>query len=251
MSKAMELEKQWCEQASSHDVKELVDSQFPQLTEIQSLIMTNVLIERDTPISTILGIVAHTNNPLPSDQDFADVLLECINMWDMDLLTINVGNIITISSVFDLPPELSYTKRKFIPPMLARPRAIYNSDSSPYQVAQYGSHILGHASGRHDEEICYDILNTQNNIKVCIDLEYVKAIRDVRPDGMMKQNWDMFVQETESLIEYIKDDYLYFAHKVDKRGRLYCHGYHLNYQGNPWRRAIISLEDKHAVTGTL
>ena len=39
----------------------------------------------------------------------------------------------------------------------------------------------------------------------------------------------------------------YLTHKYDKRGRTYCQGYHVSYQGNTYRKAILQLADKELV----
>ena len=33
-------------------------------------------------------------------------------------------------------------------------------------------------------------------------------------------------------------------HKYDKRGRTYCQGYHVNYQGTPWNKAVVEFSHK-------
>jgi DNA-directed RNA polymerase len=40
----------------------------------------------------------------------------------------------------------------------------------------------------------------------------------------------------------------YLTHKYDKRGRSYSQGYHINYQGNAWNKAVVCLADKEFVT---
>jgi len=37
------------------------------------------------------------------------------------------------------------------------------------------------------------------------------------------------------------------THRYDKRGRVYCMGYHVNYQGTPWNKAVIELADKEMI----
>ena len=41
----------------------------------------------------------------------------------------------------------------------------------------------------------------------------------------------------------------YFTHKVDKRGRLYCQGYHINYQSASYKKAMIELANKEIIDG--
>ena len=39
----------------------------------------------------------------------------------------------------------------------------------------------------------------------------------------------------------------YLTHKVDKRGRTYAQGYHVNTQGAAWNKATIELADMEVV----
>jgi DNA-directed RNA polymerase len=40
---------------------------------------------------------------------------------------------------------------------------------------------------------------------------------------------------------------LYLTHKVDKRGRTYCQGYQVNYQGTPWCKATVEFHKKELI----
>ena len=42
----------------------------------------------------------------------------------------------------------------------------------------------------------------------------------------------------------------YLNHKVDKRGRIYCSGYHITTQGTAFKKASIELAHEEIVTGT-
>jgi DNA-directed RNA polymerase len=39
----------------------------------------------------------------------------------------------------------------------------------------------------------------------------------------------------------------YLTHRYDKRGRVYCQGYHISYQGNAWNKSVIELADKEII----
>ena len=39
----------------------------------------------------------------------------------------------------------------------------------------------------------------------------------------------------------------YLTHKYDKRGRIYCQGYHVTYQGAPWNKACIEFADQEII----
>ena len=41
----------------------------------------------------------------------------------------------------------------------------------------------------------------------------------------------------------------YFTHKVDKRGRIYSHGYHINPQGSAFKKAMLELSEPELIEG--
>jgi len=43
-------------------------------------------------------------------------------------------------------------------------------------------------------------------------------------------------------------DKFWLTHKYDRRGRVYCQGYHVNYQGNPWNKAVVEFADKELLS---
>ena len=43
----------------------------------------------------------------------------------------------------------------------------------------------------------------------------------------------------------------HLTHKVDKRGRIYSCGFHINTQGNAYKKASIDLAKEEIVTGIL
>jgi hypothetical protein len=52
--------------------------------------------------------------------------------------------------------------------------------------------------------------------------------------------------ETDNIIDYLLENgnKFYFGWKYDKRGRSYSQGYHINPQGNAYRKAMLSYADK-------
>lgn len=56
--------------------------------------------------------------------------------------------------------------------------------------------------------------------------------------------------ETSNVIQYLLDNgnKFYFGWKYDKRGRSYSQGYHINPQGNQYRKAMLQFADKEVLT---
>ena len=45
-----------------------------------------------------------------------------------------------------------------------------------------------------------------------------------------------------------ESDTFYLPHKYDKRGRTYCQGYHVSYQGAAWNKAVIEFANEEVTT---
>jgi len=57
-------------------------------------------------------------------------------------------------------------------------------------------------------------------------------------------------KETDNTIDYLLENgnQFYFGWKFDKRGRQYSQGYHINPQGNEYRKAMLSFANKKLLT---
>jgi DNA-directed RNA polymerase len=50
------------------------------------------------------------------------------------------------------------------------------------------------------------------------------------------------MEEIEAL-----SDTIYLTHRYDRRGRIYCTGYHVNEQGTDYHKAVLEFADKELV----
>lgn len=156
------------------------------------------------------------------------------------------------------PETLELIKQyQYLPPLVVPPKELTNNKSSAYYTVKSDSLIL--KSNHHEGDICLDSLNQFNSIAFSLDERVIRQIRDTRkhldsPKGdESKADWEARVQsflkmEKESMKVFAtlinSGNRYHHAHKVDKRGRTYCQGYHTSYQGNCYRKAITELADK-------
>jgi hypothetical protein len=114
----------------------------------------------------------------------------------------------------------------------------------------------------HEGDICLDHINRVNDIKFTINYDTAHMVRnqwrnidkpkegESRADFQRRlkafEKYDRSSKEViEKLLQYGNEFWL--THKYDKRGRVYCQGYHINYQGAPWNKAVIELADREVV----
>jgi DNA-directed RNA polymerase len=69
--------------------------------------------------------------------------------------------------------------------------------------------------------------------------EYQKRVKQF-------EKYDRTAKDVMTHLE-IADNEFYLTHKYDKRGRIYCQGYHVNYQGTPWNKAVIQFANEEIV----
>lgn len=145
-------------------------------------------------------------------------------------------------------------------PMVVEPKEVKTNRDTGYYLST-NSIIL--RKNHHDDDTCLDHINRVNRIAFSINhdtahmiknkwknLDHAKP-RETQADYMKRvkafQKYDRNSKDVIALVLQ-HGNKIFLTHKYDKRGRTYCQGYHVNYQGAPWNKAVIELYDKELVT---
>lgn len=158
----------------------------------------------------------------------------------------------------DLIRQYMYLPPMIIPPLPVRDGS--NNRGSGY-ITQPGDSLLLQ-DNHHEGELCVEHLNTCNQVQLTINDRVVKSLRNhwknveaPKPD----ETFEDYQKRIKAFEKYEKDSFLvmalmiemgnvfYLTHKYDKRGRTYCQGYQVNYQGNTWNKAVVELANKEMV----
>lgn len=175
-----------------------------------------------------------------------------------------------LESRIPLPEELVgfILNTRFLPPMLCEPKELRNNRESGYLTFN-DSLILG--SGNHHEgNICLDVLNRMNQVKLMLDTDFLCKIEE-DPNSeftiekikeaawergedisdhdaaerveQQRENWKNFKKQSYEFYTLMArcGNRFHLTHKVDKRGRIYAQGYHLNTQGTSFKKAMIEF----------
>ena len=158
----------------------------------------------------------------------------------------------------------------FLPPMLHPPKRLRHNRSSGYITQQGQSLILGGYTNHHEGCISLDVLNTLNSVAYEIDTQFIASHVEEwhreqltteeykelsRADkalyNLNEQTWEDYQEQCQALYNLIirEGNVCYFNHRIDKRGRIYAQGYHLNPQGKPYKKAMLNLKSKEICTG--
>lgn len=136
---------------------------------------------------------------------------------------------------------------RYLPPLVCEPDELTTNYESPYLT--FNDPLVLGAGNSHSEDICLDVINIQNRVALSLDLEFLctreeeptkpitvdaiqaRALKDnvhlTRPQAaqLMREQqdaWDKFKTESYETYHLLasQGNRFWFAHRVDKRGRL-------------------------------
>lgn len=144
-------------------------------------------------------------------------------------------------------------RSSFLPPMVCSPLELVHNYSSGY-LTHNDSLILG-TGNHHDGDLCLDVLNLMNAVPLKLDTEFLSKVEEEPTFELETQEqieqWLAFKRQSYYFYTLLvqNGNRLWFNHKVDKRGRIYSHGYHLNPQGTAFKKAMLEFADERIVEG--
>lgn len=214
--------------------------------------LTKIALFGHTELLTILGSV-NLGCPIATGKTVAEVIGCLSDTGLFDVYQDSETAIWYISSNVVVPEELAEraSKMHYMPPMVVPPNILSkNYDSDLLTVKS--SMILGKGN-HHDNEICLDALNKFNQIPLTLNQELLTSFNDRPKDDWLPetvQQWQDFYKQSYGVYKDIiqTGNTFYQRHKYDKRGRMYVQGYHVNSQGNSFRKAMVELAEPEVVT---
>ena len=162
---------------------------------------------------------------------------------------------------YDITPDVQadLDRYQFPLPMVVEPRELKDNHDTGYYTSR-NSVIL--KDNHHDNDVCLDHLNHMNRIKLTLNndvaafienswrnLDKPKPGEDRKDFDRRKkafEKYDATARDVMSHLEIAGGEF-YLTHKYDKRGRVYCQGYHVSYQGNTWNKACIQFAHEELV----
>ena len=142
---------------------------------------------------------------------------------------------------------------QFLPPMVCEPLELTHNYSSGY-LTHNDSLILG-TGNHHDGDICLGVLNTMNKVALKLDTDFLSQVEEEPTFDLDTQDkldqWNKFKEQSYMMYSLLasQGNQFYLNHKVDKRGRIYCHGYHISTQGTSFKKAMLEFAKEELVTG--
>lgn len=168
---------------------------------------------------------------------------------------IKLGDVIMVNSFYKLEANTyEYIDlRKYEPPMLDKPRDWVSNDDGGYYENDLHV-VLGSIHNRHDKTQALDVLNKLQSISwelvpKILEYEEIPNKEFTSPDSH-EQFQTMAINSKETYQKYV-DKQFYFIWQVDKRGRQYSRGYHINLQSSGYKKALLNFASKSLITGEL
>lgn len=158
----------------------------------------------------------------------------------------------------------------YLPPLIIKPRKVRSNRDSGYITQRGESLILGFYENHHDDNICLDVLNILNSNEYELDTDFINQYEeqwhreelsqqeyeelshaDREIYNMDEKNWKKFQEQGkffQTLMIHHGNSF-YLCNKVDKRGRIYSSGYHVNVQGSSFKKAMVNFKHHEIPTG--
>jgi hypothetical protein len=144
---------------------------------------------------------------------------------------------------------------QYLPPMIVKPLEVKHNKDTGYLTVK-DSLVLGKGN-YHNGNICLDAINIANSVQLKLDTDFVSKYelefnprtkpkrKPVTEIGLRtaKDNFNHYKKMTYRTMLLIAsaENKFYLTHRVDKRGRLYSCGYHINSQGTAYNKACIEF----------
>lgn len=157
----------------------------------------------------------------------------------------------------------------YLPPLIIKPRKVRSNRDSGYITQRGESLILGFYENHHDDNICLDVLNILNSNEYELDTDFIdnNVMEWSEPEfevgkhthyeeeqitAMSKDYFENYFKEQSKFFVKLMTHHgnaLYITNKVDKRGRIYSQGFHINPQGDSYHKAMLNLKHREIPTG--
>ena len=200
--------------------------------------LVHMVLLRRANVETLVGIMRKFYTTAQEVADMLKLLVE------KDFIDFNEVFITKYLISEEVQKELD--RYQFPLPMVIRPLKVRNNFDST------------------DEDVCLDHINRINRIALRLNMDtayFVKNKWRNLDHKKVDETYDEYLARKKQFAKYNETtlfdyellnqftDKIYLTHAYDKRGRIYCRGYHLNYQAGDWNKAVVEFYKEEKVNG--
>lgn len=208
-----------------------------------------------TGVTAMLTSRLGWDDKTPAITTMAELVAVLCDTDAFDIYKASKGDSLMVQSRIPLDDQLleNIQHSTYLPPMVCEPLELTHNFSSGY-LTHNDSLILG-SGNHHDGDICLDVLNTMNKVALKMDTEFLSQVEEEPTFELDTQDkidsWNSFKEQSYYFYQLLNQqgNRFYFNHAVDKRGRIYCRGYHLSTMGTAFKKAMLEFADEELVDG--
>ena len=221
--------------------------------------LVQIYLHKQADAPTMVGILSPK---FGEPQVVADRLLQIVEKDYIDF-NMSLGEKGMFITKYDIPDEVKNMLERYKYPlqMVTKPKKIKNNFTTGYHTIN-GSIVLNGSNWFDKVDLCKDHLNKTNQValslnQAVIDSPEGKFTKPVRKQGEdfkdFQQRYkqaDTFYNVSMQVMEVVGNlsNEFYMTHKYDRRGRCYSSGYHINTQGDSYRKAVIEFAEKELIS---
>ena len=218
-------------------------------------LLVQMAIHRRCKINILVGLLR------PHFKDTQLTANEILKCAEADLVDFdpNFGLLVTVCQITaELQADID--KYQYPLPLVKAPLELKTNSDTGYHVFRKGSVIL--RNNHHEDDVCLDHLNRCNQVRMVINSGVMSMIQnkwrnldkpkqdesvtDYQKRVKAFEKYDRTSREVMKLV-LSEGNSFYLSHKYDKRGRTYCQGYQMTYQGAPWNKAVVEFANKEII----
>lgn len=232
MDRCMNLIRNWSCMTHKYESKQLrIEEWNPDKQDVYAVlchIMIGLFIHGEMTYQAMIGLIAN-DFPHNDKVDRFKTAAEVIAMaYQCDLIVITKrDDYMYITTEFELDEDMPDFEH-------------HQPEQYPY-VAEHNQ-ILGCSMKKHDEDTCLEHINLMNSIPLCLEH---RVIRHLQESDQAEDQY--FIERSADTYQNIGLWNFYLKHHYDTRGRVYCQGYYVNYQGSQYKKAIVQLANKELI----
>lgn len=259
--------REWCAEAFTKEFEELetMDKASIEYSDTKkalnlTLDLLGILVTQYKSIylKTLLQILAEKEDIRLSAMSVINNI-QVLKTKDLIDLELDSRNRLKVKSKVKLSEDKQkiIDRFKYLPPMIVEPLEVnHNNNNRGVGYLTTGSDSLILGGIHHNHYICPDILNKFNKVNLCINTSTLLVIQNSwkslqkEPKKETQEQFEMFQQGLAeiSALMIVHGNSFYLPHRYDKRGRIYCSGYHISYQSNSYAKAIIEFNNKQVIS---
>jgi hypothetical protein len=134
------------------------------------------------------------------------------------------------------------------PPLVEPPMHVTNNKNCGYHT--FNESLLLGKFTKHNKPLNLPAINAANNIQWILDPEVLQEVDEVPTDFNFasQQTKSMFLLQCSKIVSILGSRPFWLAWQYDSRGRMYSHGYHVNFQSYEYRKAMLSFNKYEYLT---